>query len=98
MRAQELFGSICEYLVLARRTGEAKTENEEENKAEQSNGEEEQEEVIEEEVEPPEEEEVVDAFNYFLSMLVLVGVNEEDFFKAYLEKDKIIRDRLLSGY
>tara|TARA_Y100000114_G_C11727908_1_gene311973 strand:- start:94 stop:477 length:384 start_codon:yes stop_codon:yes gene_type:complete len=43
-------------------------------------------------------EEVVDAFNYFLSMLVLVGVNEEDFFKAYLEKDKIIRDRLLSGY
>ncbi len=43
-------------------------------------------------------EEVVDAFNYFLSVLVLVGVNEEDFFKAYEQKDSIIRDRLKNGY
>lgn len=43
-------------------------------------------------------EEVVDAFNYFLSVLVLVGVSEEDFFKAYKEKDDIIRSRLKSGY
>ena len=43
-------------------------------------------------------EEVVDAFNYFLSVLVLVGVSEEEFFDAYKKKDKIIRDRLSDGY
>lgn len=43
-------------------------------------------------------EEVVDAFNYFLSVLVLVGVSENDFFDAYKKKDSIIRDRLKSGY
>jgi len=43
-------------------------------------------------------EEVVDAFNYFLSVLVLVGVDAEEFYKAYKLKDEIIRDRLLSGY
>ena len=43
-------------------------------------------------------EEVVDAFNYFLSVLVLVGVSEDDFFNAYKKKDAIIRDRLKSGY
>ncbi len=43
-------------------------------------------------------EEVVDAFNYFLSVLVLVGVSEDDFFNAYIKKDKIIRERLLNGY
>ena len=43
-------------------------------------------------------EEVVDAFNYFLSVLVLVGVSQDDFFSAYLKKDAIIRDRLTSGY
>ena len=43
-------------------------------------------------------EEVVDAFNYFLSVLVLVGVTEEDFFSAYVQKDEVIRNRLLSGY
>ena len=43
-------------------------------------------------------EEVVDAFNYFLSVLVLVGMDEEDFYNAYVLKDKIIRDRLTSGY
>ena len=43
-------------------------------------------------------EEVVDAFNYFLSVLVLVGISKDDFFEAYLKKDTIIRDRLQSGY
>lgn len=43
-------------------------------------------------------EEVVDAFNYFVSVLVLVGVSEEEFFDAYKSKDTIIRDRLLNGY
>lgn len=43
-------------------------------------------------------EEVVDAFNYFLSMLVLVGVSEDEFFQAYNLKDKKIRDRLITGY
>ena len=39
-----------------------------------------------------------DAFNYFLSLLVLTGFNEEDFIKAYRKKDQIIRDRLRAGY
>jgi hypothetical protein len=43
-------------------------------------------------------EEVVDAFNYFLSVLVLVGVTEDEFFEAYNKKDSIIRSRLTSGY
>ena len=43
-------------------------------------------------------EEVVDAFNYFLSVLALVGVNEDDFYEAYLKKDQIIRDRISNGY
>ena len=43
-------------------------------------------------------EEVVDAFNYFLSMLVLVGVSEDEFFQAYNLKDKKIRNRLITGY
>ena len=43
-------------------------------------------------------EEVVDAFNYFLSVLALVGVDENDFYEAYLKKDQIIRDRISNGY
>ncbi len=43
-------------------------------------------------------EEVVDAFNYFLSMLVLVGVSSDELFKSYCEKDDKIHDRLYSGY
>jgi len=43
-------------------------------------------------------EEVVDAFNYFLSVLVLVGVTDTEFFEAYKSKDAVIRDRLLNGY
>ena len=43
-------------------------------------------------------EEVVDAFNYFLSMLVLVGVSSEELYRAYLKKDKKIHARLSTGY
>ena len=43
-------------------------------------------------------EEVVDAFNYFLSMIVLVGVQPDEFFQAYVEKDKKIHDRIKNGY
>ena len=43
-------------------------------------------------------EEVVDAFNYFLSVLVLVDITEEEFFQAYQSKDAKIRSRIVSGY
>ena len=43
-------------------------------------------------------EEVVDAFNYFLSVLVLMGVSADELFDAYDKKDKIIHDRLTAGY
>jgi len=43
-------------------------------------------------------EEVVDAFNYFLSVLVLTGVTADELFSAYDRKDKIIHDRLIGGY
>lgn len=43
-------------------------------------------------------EEVVDAFNYFFSLLVLTGVDSDELFSAYEKKDKIIRDRIDSGY
>ena len=43
-------------------------------------------------------EEIVDAFNYFFSLLVLTGVSAEDLFDAYVKKDSIIHERLRSGY
>ena len=43
-------------------------------------------------------EEVVDAFNYFLSVLVLMGVDATEFFEAYTGKDKIIHQRIKRGY
>ena len=43
-------------------------------------------------------EEVVDAFNYFLSLLVLTGVSSSELFDAYRKKDNIIHERLKSGY
>ena len=43
-------------------------------------------------------EEVVDAFNYFLSVMELVGISEDELFEAYQKKDEIIRKRILSGY
>lgn len=43
-------------------------------------------------------EEVVDAFNYFFSVLVLTGVTSDELFRMYKKKDMIIRDRLNTGY
>jgi len=43
-------------------------------------------------------EEVVDAFNYFLSMLVLVGVTSDELYDAYCAKDEKIHNRLKTGY
>ena len=43
-------------------------------------------------------EEIVDAFNYFFSVLILSGMDENDLYDAYCRKDKIIHDRLENGY
>jgi len=43
-------------------------------------------------------EEIVDAFNYFFSVLVLTGVSAEDLFDAYTKKDKKIHSRLDENY
>ena len=43
-------------------------------------------------------EEIVDAFNYFLSLLVLTGVSSDELFEAYVKKDKIIHQRLDTNY
>lgn len=39
-------------------------------------------------------EEMIDAFNYFLAILVLTGVDANEFFEAYNRKHEIIVDRL----
>lgn len=43
-------------------------------------------------------EEIVDAFNYFFSLMILIGVDVDEFYNAFLYKDKIIRNRLSKGY
>ena len=43
-------------------------------------------------------EEVVDAFNHFLSLLVMTGVTADELFNAYSKKDEIIHNRLKTGY
>ena len=43
-------------------------------------------------------EEIVDAFNYFLSLLVLTGVTSEELFESYVKKDKKIHERINNGY
>lgn len=43
-------------------------------------------------------EEMVDAFNYFLSMLILMGVTDEELFDMFCKKDSVIHDRLTNGY
>ena len=43
-------------------------------------------------------EEIVDAFNYFLAMLVVTGFDEEDLFEAFLKKHAVIKARLKNGY
>ena len=43
-------------------------------------------------------EEIVDAFNYFFSLMILIGVDVDDFYNAFLKKDEIIKVRLEQGY
>ena len=43
-------------------------------------------------------EEIVDAFNYFFSILVLTGVTSEELYDTYVKKDDIIHKRLQTGY
>ena len=43
-------------------------------------------------------EEIVDAFNYFFSLIILAGFTSEDLFNAYVEKDKKIHKRIENKY
>ena len=43
-------------------------------------------------------EEIVDAFNYFYSLIILMGVDVDEFYDAFIKKDKIIKERLTKGY
>jgi len=43
-------------------------------------------------------EEIVDAYNYFFSLMILIGVDVNEFYNAFNKKDKIIRERLKVGY
>ena len=43
-------------------------------------------------------EEIVDAFNYFFSLMILIGVDVDEFYNAFLNKDEIIRNRINQGY
>lgn len=43
-------------------------------------------------------EEWVDAFNFFLSVMVKSGVTAEEFYSAFRRKDEIIHERLRNGY
>lgn len=43
-------------------------------------------------------EEIVDSFNYFFSLMILIGVDVDEFYDAFKKKDKVIRDRILDGY
>lgn len=40
----------------------------------------------------------MDAFNYFFSVLIVLGVNPEDLHEAYVKKHEIILKRLKDGY
>ena len=43
-------------------------------------------------------EEMVDSFNYFFSLLIIMGVTPDELFEAYVNKDRIIHDRIKSKY
>lgn len=43
-------------------------------------------------------EEIVDAFNYFYSLMIIIGVDVEEFKSAFDKKHDIIIDRLNNGY
>lgn len=43
-------------------------------------------------------EEYVDAFNFFLTVLIEAGFSADDLHRKYREKDAVIHERLSSGY
>tara|TARA_Y100001970_G_C13777978_1_gene623887 strand:- start:235 stop:609 length:375 start_codon:yes stop_codon:yes gene_type:complete len=43
-------------------------------------------------------EEMVDAFNYFFAMLVMLGVTPDEFFDAFVSKNEKIHSRLKGNY
>lgn len=43
-------------------------------------------------------EEIIDAFNYFISLLILLGIDEKKFIIAFNKKDKTINERIKNGY
>ena len=43
-------------------------------------------------------EEIVDAFNYFFSLIILMGVDVNEFYSAFNKKDKVIRNRIKNNY
>ena len=43
-------------------------------------------------------EEMVDSFNYFFSLIILAGFTADEFYEMYHKKDKIIHERLKTGY
>ena len=43
-------------------------------------------------------EEIVDSFNYFFSLMILIGVDVNEFYEAFNRKDEIIRNRIKEGY
>ena len=43
-------------------------------------------------------EEIVDALNYFFSLLIASGFDEKDLYESYVRKHEIIMNRLKEGY
>lgn len=43
-------------------------------------------------------EETVDAFKFFLELLIFMGVTPDEFFEAYRKKDAVIHERLDKKY
>lgn len=43
-------------------------------------------------------EELVDAFKFYLEILIFAGISPDDFFEAYLKKDAVIHERIKNGY
>ncbi len=43
-------------------------------------------------------EEMVDAFNFFFTLLILMDVNSEDLYEVFKKKDQIIHDRIKNRY
>jgi hypothetical protein len=43
-------------------------------------------------------EEIVDAFNYFFSIIIMTDYSANELYDAYVKKDKVIHERLDDGY